>query len=165
MACALKPRTTFTTTVISRLVLVLHGVLGRREKVAPKTVLRAGFGIFYDRVPYNLVLQTERLNGFTQQQTIVAANPAMGQNSPTSYQFASSLRAPSTMQTAVSVERQVAKSTTVAVTYINSYGEHQLFLRNAKRPSRGLSVIPSGRLAVTTTSINTTPKEYSGRTN
>jgi hypothetical protein len=113
------------------------GLGGGGKKAAPKTVLRAGYGIFYDRVPYNLVLQTERLNGFTQQQTIVAANTAMGQTSPTSYQFASGLRAPSTMQTAIGVERQVARSTTVAVTYINSYGEHQLFLRNANAPLPG----------------------------
>jgi hypothetical protein len=113
------------------------GLGGGGKKSAPKTVLRAGFGIFYDRVPYNLVLQTERLNGFTQQQTIVAANTSMGQTSPTSYQFASGLRAPSTMQTAVGVERQLAKSTTLAITYINSYGEHQLFLRNANAPLPG----------------------------
>jgi len=113
------------------------GLGGGGKKTAPKTVLRAGFGIFYDRVPYNLVLQTERLNGFTQQQTIVAANTAMGQTSPTSYQFASSLRAPSTMQSAAGVERQLAKGTTLAVTYINSYGEHQLFLRNANAPLPG----------------------------
>ena len=113
------------------------GLGGGGKKAAPKTVLRAGYGIFYDRFPYNLVLQTERLNGFTQQQTIVAANTAMEQTSPTSYQFASGLRAPSTMQTAIGVERQVAKSTTVAVTYINSYGEHQLFLRNANAPLPG----------------------------
>ncbi len=113
------------------------GLGGGGKKSAPKTVLRAGYGIFYDRVPYNLVLQTERLNGVTQQQTIVAANTAMGQTSPTSYQFASGLRAPSTMQTAIGVERQVARSTTVAVTYINSYGEHQLFLRNANAPLPG----------------------------
>ncbi len=113
------------------------GLGGGGKKSAPKTVLRAGFGIFYERIPYNLVLQTERLNGFTQQQTIVAANTSMGQISPTSYQFASSLRAPSTMQTAVGVERQLTKSTTLAVTYINSYGEHQLFLRNANAPFPG----------------------------
>jgi hypothetical protein len=41
------------------------------------------------------------------------------------------------MQTAIGVERQVARSTTVAVTYINSYGEHQLFLRNANAPLPG----------------------------
>jgi hypothetical protein len=111
--------------------------LGGGKKTAAKTVLRAGYGIFYDRIPYNLVLQVERLNGFTQQQTIVQANTSMGQTSPTSYQFASGLRAPSAMQTAFSIERQLAKSTTLAVTYINSYGEHQLFLRNANAPLPG----------------------------
>jgi hypothetical protein len=113
------------------------GLGGGGKKAMPKTVLRAGFGMFYDRFPYNLVLQAERLNGFTQQQTIVPASTSMQQISPTSYQIASSLRAPSTMQTAVSVERQLAKGTTLAVTYLNSYGEHQLFLRNANAPLPG----------------------------
>jgi Carboxypeptidase regulatory-like domain/TonB dependent receptor len=113
------------------------GLGGGGKKATPKTVLRAGFGIFYDRFPYNLVLQAERLNGFTQQQTIIAASASMEQTSPTRYQIASGLRAPSTMQTAVSIERQLAKSTTLAVTYINSYGEHQLFLRNANAPLPG----------------------------
>jgi hypothetical protein len=113
------------------------GLGGGGTKAAPKTVLRAGFGIFYERIPYNLVLQTDRLNGFTQQQTIVQANSASGQTSPTTYQFAGNLRAPTTMQTALSVERQLAKNTTLAVTYINSYGEHQLFLRNANAPLPG----------------------------
>jgi hypothetical protein len=113
------------------------GLGGGGKKTAPKTVLRAGFGIFYERIPYSLVLQAERLNGFTQQQTIVQANSSAGQTSPTTYQLASGLRAPSTMQTAVSVERQVARNTTVAVTYINSYGEHYLFLRNANAPFPG----------------------------
>jgi hypothetical protein len=114
------------------------GLGGGGKKAAPKTVLRAGYGMFYDRVPYSLVLQTERLNGFTQQQTIVQANPgSTGETSPTRYQIASNLRAPLTMQTAFSVERQLAKSTTLAVTYINSYGEHQLFLRNANAPLPG----------------------------
>ena len=123
------------------------GLGGGGKKTAPKTVLRAGFGIFYDRFPYNLVLQAERLNGFTQQQTIVPANVLTQQTSPTTYQIASNLRAPMTMQSAVGVERQVAKSTTVAVTYINSYGEHQLFLRNANAPLPGTfppSVRPFG---------------------
>jgi hypothetical protein len=114
------------------------GLGGGGKKATPKTVLRAGFGIFYDRFPYNLILQSERLNGFTQQQTIIQANTgSKGQISPTRYQIASSLRAPSTMQSALGIERQVAKSTTVAVTYINSYGEHQLFLRNANAPLPG----------------------------
>src|SRR5580700_7430837 len=117
------------------------GLGGGGKKAAPKTVLRAGYGMFYDRFPYNLVLQAERLNGFTQQQTIVpgltSGNIPVEQTSPTRYQISSNLRAPYTMQSAIGVERQLAKSTTAAVTYINSYGEHQVFLRNANAPLPG----------------------------
>jgi len=37
-------------------------------KNPPKTVLRAGFGMFYDRFGYDLVAQQQRLNGHIQQQ-------------------------------------------------------------------------------------------------
>jgi hypothetical protein len=41
------------------------------------------------------------------------------------------------MEAAFSVERQVTKNATVSVTYLNSRGEHQLFLRNANAPLPG----------------------------
>ena len=117
-------------------------------KNPPKTVLRAGWGIFYDRFTYDLALQTERLNGITQQQTIVNSptfypgGPTPSQlvgasTSSTIYQIAPDLRAPDTMQTGLSVERQVAKGTTVSLTYLNSRGEHQLFLRDINAPLPG----------------------------
>jgi len=122
--------------------------LGRGNNPSPKTVLRAGFGIFYDRFSYNLVEQAERLNGITQQQFILTSPAitsvttlpplnAAPQTSPTIYQISPTLRAPMTMQSAASIERQVTKSATVAVTYLNSIGEHQLFLRNANAPLPG----------------------------
>ncbi len=134
--------------------------LGGSKKMAPKTVLRAGFGMFYDRFTSSLVLQAERLNanGLGQRQYIVPDPPfypnltpseiasliALSTTSPTYYQVASNLRAPSTLQTAVSVERQVTKRATIAVTYINSYGEHQLFIRNANAPDPITGVRPFG---------------------
>ena len=132
--------------------------LGGAKNKQPKTVLRAGFGIFYDRFAYNLLLPTERLNpnGLGQKQLVIAAtpnnplecypNPAQCQFagpaiSPTFYQIAPNLRAPYTMQTGASVERQVTKKATVAVTYLNSRGEHQFFLSNINAPLNGIPVV------------------------
>src|SRR5271166_4400524 len=42
-----------------------------RGKTPPKTVLRAGYGVFYQRFSYNYLLQAERQNGITQIQYIV----------------------------------------------------------------------------------------------
>ena len=121
-------------------------------KSAPKTVLRGGFGIFYDRFGYNLVQQAERLNGITQQSLVkqnpqfYTANPAnlpsfstlQSTASPTIYQIDPNVRAPYTMQEAASIERQVTKSATVSVTYLNSRGEHALYLRNINAPLNGI---------------------------
>ena len=41
------------------------------------------------------------------------------------------------MEAAISLERQVTKYATVSVTYLNSRGEHQIFLRNANAPFPG----------------------------
>lgn len=121
--------------------------LGRGKSPSPKTVLRVGSGLFYERFASSSVLQAERLNGLTQQQVVVVnpdtfpnSPPLSGANakvSPTIYQISPTLRAPQTWQSAVSVERQLGKKGTVALTYLNSRGEHQLFLRNINAPLPG----------------------------
>src|SRR5581483_10062637 len=127
--------------------------IGGGKKTAAKTVLRAGYGIFYDRFVSDLVLQAEQLNGFNQQQYIVT-NPttypqippvsSLPSASPTIYQIASGLRAPSIMQSAASLERQITKSSTLAITYLNSRGEHQLFIRNSNAPFVAGGTRPNG---------------------
>ena len=128
--------------------------LGSDGKSAPKTVLRGGFGIFYDRFGYNLIQQAERLNGITQQSIVVhdpsffTTDPtmlptfsqlqALSTASPTIYQIDPNLRAPYTMQEAASIERQVTKAATVSLTYLNSRGEHALFIRNINAPLNGI---------------------------
>jgi hypothetical protein len=132
--------------------MTLSWGLGGSKKTPPKTVIRAGFGIFYNRFAYDLALQTERLNPDGRGQTpYVVNNPTFYPNvptpselatlapetSPTFYQSASNLRAPYTLQSAASVERQVTKNATVALTYLNSIGDHQFFIRNVNAPLPG----------------------------
>jgi len=122
---------------------VAWGMDGSGKKAA-KTVLRAGFGIFYDRFTYDLVLQQQRLNGQTQQQFVVASPtffgpppPDLQQMStaaPTLYQPNSNLRAPYTMQSGLTLERQLTKAANLSVTYLNARGVHQFFTENNNAP-------------------------------
>ncbi len=80
-----------------------------------------------------LTLETDRFNGGTEQSFIVL-NPAFypivppitDLGRPSVYQMQPGLRAPRTMQSALGVERQVSKTTTVATTFIYTKSDHQL---------------------------------------
>ena len=100
-------------------VALAYGI-GRGSNRSPKTVLRAGWGIFYDRFGNQLQLQAEILNGVNQTEYILN-NPLFYPNIPTIpqlkaanaastvYSVAPNLRTPYTLQSAVSVERQVTE--------------------------------------------------------
>ncbi|MGA2418533.1 MAG: carboxypeptidase regulatory-like domain-containing protein [Candidatus Acidiferrum sp.] len=130
--------------------------VGAKGKKAPVVVLRAGFGIFYDRFTQTLIEQQERLNGVLQTQTTIA-NPECFPNLPngapspfgpstcltaggatsslgTTYQNNPDLRTPYTMQTGVSLERQLTKYANLAVTYLSSRGVHQYVTTNINAP-------------------------------
>jgi len=127
--------------------------LGSNGRSVPKTVLRGGFGIFYDRFGYNLVEQADLLNGVTQQSALLenpsfysatgTGVPSFSQissaGSPTVYRVSPSLRSPYTIQAAASVERQITKAATVSVTYLNSRGEHAFFIDNVNAPAPWLN--------------------------
>jgi hypothetical protein len=122
--------------------------IGGGGKAAPKTVLRAGFGIFYDRFNSSYVLEEDRLNGIRQAQFIFT-NPDFFPNvvptttvNPSVYAQTSHLRAPYVMQTAVSLERQVTKIANVSVSYLNSRGWDQLFTNNINSPLPGTFDFP-----------------------
>jgi hypothetical protein len=114
--------------------------IGGSGKNPPKTVLRVGSGMFYDRFTYDLFLRQERLNGATQQQFLVTnpqfylfnipAPTSLPQSNPTTYQPNPNLRAPYTIQTGISLERQLTKFANLSVTYLNSRGVHQFFTTN-----------------------------------
>src|ERR1017187_77941 len=120
--------------------LALAWAPGRPASGRAKTVLRAGFGMFYDRFALANTLTARRYNGMVQQQYVVT-NPDFFPNLPSASVLAtfqagqsieevsSKLRAPYLMQSAVSLERQLPWNTTLAVTYTNAHGLH-LFRSN-----------------------------------
>lgn len=128
------------------------GVGGRSGP--PKLVIRGGSGIFYDRFQIDQILQATHLNG-TAQTEYVITNPtcypgldqpltvpisscgAPGSIISTVYQVSPQLHAPGTLQSAISAERQVTKSATLAVTYLNSRGFDQFITINGGAPYPG----------------------------
>jgi hypothetical protein len=118
------------------------------KNARPKTVLRVGFGMFYDRFSLANTLAAERYNGRVQRQYVVA-NPdffpsipplsslAGAQSTQIIQKAASDLRAPYILQSAAGVERQLPRRTTVAVTYANSHGLHMLRSRDSNAPMPG----------------------------
>lgn len=130
---------------------------------APKTVIRGGGGIFFDRFGENNVLQAERFNGTRQQSYVITNQTAAGQallnqvvftadgralNVPTIAQIqaggvanpntiniiADNLRVPRTTQGLISVERQLPFKITGSLTYIAAVTNNALALRNVNAP-------------------------------
>jgi len=113
-----------------------------------KTVLRGGFGIFYDRISENLTMTALRLNGINQQQFTVQ-DPDFFPNIPTVdqllafstpgtvYRLQEGIRTPYTMQSVMSVERQLPHNFTVAASYINVRTLHVLRTRPLNAPLPG----------------------------
>jgi hypothetical protein len=122
-------------------------------KSAPKTVLRAGIGLFYDRFGENLILQAERLNGVNQEQIVVMnpcffpnippsfnPNPCPGSTTtvlPTIYRIQPGLHAPGVLQAALVLERQLSKTVNISLTYLNARGFDQLLTNNVNTPLPG----------------------------
>jgi hypothetical protein len=129
--------------------------LDRSKGRQPKTVLRAGYGWFYQRftvangfganVPY--VINTIHENGANEQQFIqtsgitfnqYATTPlsastsgsTTGRNAPTFYTIAPNFHAANDMEAAAGVDRQITKTITGNVTYVFSQGIHQFFTDN-----------------------------------
>ena len=125
---------------------------------APKTVIRGGFGLFYDRFNENNALRAIRQNGVNQLQYTVTTNQnnILGQavfshngvtNVPTAAQVASvaplasipfrvadDLSAPYATQAAISVERQLPRNTVLSATFTVSRSLHLLRTRNINAP-------------------------------
>ena len=135
--------------------LSLAYALGRKADKHPKTVLRAGYGWFYQRftvangfganVPY--VINTIHENNVNELQFIqtsgisfnqYATTPlsagtsgsATGRNAPTFYTIAPDFHAANDMEAAIGVDRQITKLITGNITYVYSQGIHQFLTDN-----------------------------------
>jgi len=146
-------------------------------KGQPKTVLRAGWGMFYDRFTQDLLLQAQRLNGVTQQRFIVN-DPDFYPNIPTPAEtgplarrrrrfirWIQKLKSPYTMQAGVTLE-------TAAHEIRQCRGHLFEFSRRAytsdtqtstRRFPRTL-IPPTAPSAARTISISTRAREFSSKT-
>lgn len=111
-------------------------------------MLRAGFGIFYDRFALGSTLTSRRDNGVVQQQYVVTdpdfyptvpsiASLAGSESRQVIEEINARMRAPYIMQSAFTVERQLPHGTTLALTYTNSHGLHQFRSEDVNAPLPG----------------------------
>jgi len=119
--------------------------IGKSKQGSPKAVLRAGFGIFYNRLKQQYIEQALLLNGITQQ-SFILPNPdffpnlptpaelAASQASPTIYQVAPDWKTAYIVQSGVTLEKQLTRNANMSFTYLNSRGVHALLTRNINAP-------------------------------
>lgn len=132
---------------------------GAQAKNPAKTVVRGGFGVFYDRVGENLTLQASRSSGTELQYivtdpTILGSFPAIPTVATltafaipqTTWRLASDITAPYTVQGVFSVERQLPRKFVLTASVISSRALHLLRARNINAPILSTGLQPLGNV-------------------
>jgi hypothetical protein len=143
---------------------------GHKKGSVSKTVLRGGFGFFYDRFQVGSLMSLEMLNNTAKSQTQISINnpdcfnatslsnitggvAACGSGAaltPEIYQISPTYRAPYMEQLGSSLERQLTKVSTLTFTFMHSSGFHQLVTRDANAYLPGdYTFNPSGAPTIT----------------
>ncbi|HEU4391455.1 MAG TPA: hypothetical protein VFV34_26930, partial [Blastocatellia bacterium] len=130
---------------------------GSRPARPVKTVIRGGVGLFFQRIPEALTLQSIRFDGHRQRQFVVSAQGVLdvfpATPSPeqlaafavaqTTWQVAPDARPPYTIMSSLSVERQLPHNFTVTAAYINGISADALRSRNINAPLPGTGARPN----------------------